>query len=374
MHRREDEEESTTNKRRKVDDGVMSACDGINVDVAFDDDTVMSGGDDNVISLPVDVSLPATEDCKQDEGSEQDDPFAIAEEEGRLAKDPDPISSGDYDFKLSSSNVPVLKNMFACMGLLNQAPMFVENGRLFTTGMDASGICMISSNIRVKVTHLRDLKRQQFTINVALLNKLLKTFPSNGSLELYRLKDDDRLCIADIPEPSGGGQSGVRRMFLLDDQEPHLPIRKINFKHTVEILKGTFDAVLRMACDLKADTIHFSIQRSKSTCFFVLRGSGEAEFEQTFVSRSFEMDDSCSTIKILHTCDSFPLIDSEPREMLVSTSFCAKYLNDFCKTMEPCTLTLRFADDTPVMILYNFGSKDIASMNFILAPAVQTTD
>lgn len=376
--KRSSSQESGSNKRPKLDDdfserkGPGDRDDGSDCGNSDGNpDGVFAYIPDGDVSNSIPPDSSGGGECVID--SKEDDPFASAEEEGRHMTDPDPISEGEFNFKLACNNVSVMKNMFACMSLLTQAPMFVEKGRLFTTGMDASGICMISGDIRVKVSHLRGLERQQFTVNVSLMNKLLKTFPSNGSIELYILKDDERLCIRDIPEANGAGQSGVRKMYLLDDQEPHKPIRHIKFLHTVEILKTTFDAVLRMACDFKADTIHFSILGSKSTCFFVLRGTGEAEFEQTFMSRSFDMNENCSNIKILHSSDQFPLADKEEKTLLVSNSFCAKYLNDFCKTMDPCTLTLRFANDAPVMILYNFGSKDIASMSFILAPTVKTT-
>jgi len=300
-----------------------------------------------------------------------------------------PVSKRTYEFHCKFTQIVAFKSFFENLGsVLHEVVLEVHNDPngfkgIVADSMDARGVALVHGKLAGQV----ELNVPCATFCI-IVKDILDIFPCVHPphfVDVYRIQGSTDITVY-IYEPSIRTSTPSMRIKTLARSTEKMELNEMDYSYYVEIELASFRNALKVAKSKKASSIQLCVyeipraQGEEKTIFFVVKFTGENgstvsfPYESRIVTTS--SDQGPITIKAIEgggdSCDEEDSMSMEEKLEDMTPSyqgnFLAEYLFLFVKSMDRFNLTLRLADERPLIVDYPLGCSATDGLRYVLAP------
>ena len=246
--------------------------------------------------------------------------------------------------------------------------------------IDPQHVCMIQARLICEKT-VNITSEVDFCVDSGILNLILKSIPSHYSIDLKRKRSSADILINAYETLSNSHQTNFEIPTLVDDSES-MKLSDMEYKYTIEIDLSTLRQIVKMTMSLRANQLELSVRKPKDQgdgkvvrATFTIGSRGDAmqahNFHSATVSEGAGKGDSY-VIRAATDSTAPEDNDVDDTELVYSDMFSAQYLNFFLKSMERQIITMKLANDRPLLVHYPLGAEK-SYICFVLAPKSDTS-
>lgn len=289
-------------------------------------------------------------------------------------------------FRLTFTNPQGLKQLTEIVGnILTECHFQVHTGKnggfegIVVESIDSKMVCMITARLACRA----EGKDGVFCVKMSTLNTLLRSVQPHYCLDVTRVEGSPEVDIHAYETSSTACRSRFSMRTLAKEMHD-VKLDDIDYEYTVEIDLTTLRQIVKMARDLKASVMRFTVeepvkeQDARHTYLKVSADGDDADMLHCFhsVTEWEEQDsgnDGGSGNVVIRTADDAEAGTSGGElAMKYSERFSTDYLSYFLKSMERHPLTMRLSSNKPLILHYPLGSNE-SSICFVLAPKADSS-
>ena len=249
------------------------------------------------------------------------------------------------------------------------------------------------------VIESEDREGIDFCVRMPVLQSCLRMVHPQDFLDVWRTKGGTEIFVR-VFDPDQQEYAPEHSIKTLSKENDSAKLNGMQYTHLVEIDTGHFKMPVKCARENKVDNMYIEIlgssnngyeevrdeetmkesptkkTRKTSKWFFVMKFAGDELSGRYPFPSCTEEDTSGETgvfrLRAMGTSDAMMPSERETAEMdtLYTGKFSVEYLNLFVKSMERHTLTIRLAQDKPLILEYKLGGGEENKVRFILAPQI----
>ena len=237
---------------------------------------------------------------------------------------------------------------------------------LTVESIDAPKVCMVQGRLTADVSISDGDGAKHYCVNMVNIQSCLKNVHPQHFLDIWRDTDGTDL-VMHVFEPDVHTYTPTFKIKTLAKENEYFSgIDNLVYPLTVEIETISFRNAVKTAKEHKADHVIIEVSRPKvrrsethETAFFVLRYNGE-EVSSTFPFQSSTEKRGDKWDGVVRASENVGVdFEDLPPESELDIEykgvFGVEYLCLFVKNMERHTLTLRLANDSPMVLQYPLG-------------------
>ena len=314
-------------------------------------------------------------------------PATKSDATGSRERDRTPRRRRPLDFRLRFTQMTALKNFFE-----NLSSVFKEVELKVKSDVAQDGFCGIEAD-SIDAHHVALLKGRMmaevemnvdsasFCIDVQKMNQGLSNAHPHHCLDIYRFQGSTDIEVV-IYEPGVSWNTTFFTVKTLAKDNETMEIDDMGYDYYLEVDANEVKNALKLAKLQKAERIQMRICRRKSvsyhTMWFMISYSTPANDvcgRKLFKSHVRVSDkEGATTVVVVDAGETevsgeeAPHADEEDElEVLYHATFSAEYLNNFVKAMERNNITMRLANNKPLILDYPLGDSH-NHLRYVLAP------
>ena len=160
---------------------------------------------------------------------------------------------------------------------------------------------------------------------------------------------------------------------LVCDQEP-VRLKDQEYKYHVDIETATLKSIVRMCLVLRGETLTFTVKQRRSgdgkrartstkDTVLTISSNGEVMMEHTYYTSAEACEDD-SMVGSLREIEA--LGEDDDMEVMCENQYGAKQMQDFLKSIDKHSVTLRLGQDQPLIVNHKFGNESYVCL--VVAP------
>lgn len=264
---------------------------------------------------------------------------------------------------------------------------------IMADSMDASRVTLVQGKVSGEVKLNVPPEKAIFCVTVKDFLDIFPNVHPQHFIELYRFEDSTDICLR-IFEPSMKTTNICINIQTLDKSIDTVELNEMDYSFYVDVELNSFKNALKTAKNQGAESIQFLIYEVEKmsdyregappskTMYFVIRYKGirtafSFPYESKVVSSACE--EGAVHLKAIDqeteespddSSDEGSSVNERLQDLkpLYQGTFLSRCLINFIKSMERSNLTLRLANEKPLIIDYPLGCSSTDGLRFVLAP------
>lgn len=264
---------------------------------------------------------------------------------------------------------------------------------IMADSMDASHVTLVQGKVSGEVKLNVPPEKAIFCVTVKDFLDIFPNVHPQHFIELYRYEGSTDICLR-IFEPSMKTTNICIDIQTLDKSIDTLELNEMDYSFYVDVELNSFKNALKTAKNQGAESIQFLIYELEKTSdfregtspsktmYFVIRYKG-VRTAFSFPYESKVVSSACEEVAIHLKAIDYETEDSpddsseegssvnerlQDLKPLYQGTFLSRCLINFIKSMERSNLTLRLANEKPLIIDYPLGCSSTDGLRFVLAP------
>lgn len=246
---------------------------------------------------------------------------------------------------------------------------------ILVEAIDCTQVSLVIAQLRADV----DMPEGQtsFCVNTKTLNTCIKSAQPHFSICLETMEQSSSIRLTAFEQLSKTSITRFVMPTLVCDQEP-IRLKDQEYKYHVDIETSTLKSIVRMCLALRGETLTFKVKQTskdveakkarlpntKKDTVLTISSNGDCEQEHTFYTLSEECEDNSMAASCVKEIQSVQ--DEAGMQTMCENQYGAKQMQDFLKSIDKATVTLRLGQSQPLIINHKFGNESYVCL--VVAP------
>lgn len=239
--------------------------------------------------------------------------------------------------------------------------------------IDAAQVSLVVAQLRADVVMQDGTDQHSFCVNSKTLNTCIRSAQPHFSICMESLPASSSIRLTAFEQLSKTSITKFTVPTLVCDQEP-VRLKDQEYKYHVDIETATLKSIVRMCLTLRGETLTFTVKQRRAAdgkrartatkdTVLTISSNGDCEQEHTYYTSAEACDDD-SMVGSLREIEA--LGEDDDMEVMCENQYGAKQMQDFLKSIDKHSVTLRLGQDQPLIVNHKFGNESYVCL--VVAP------